>query len=133
MPARNTPERRHSPSPSNRDTPHPLVRLGCARQVGGSAPGLSSTAADRLRGTETAAIGTDAQGFEVRPSEFQHAVQPLHQVVIPHIGLLIGDMRDLEAPAKDCTDDGAYDVCLTAAPLPITGAVGSPVNPVAVK
>ena len=29
--------------------------------------------------------------------------------------------------------DGAYDFWFTAAPPPITGAVGSPVNPIAVK
>jgi hypothetical protein len=35
--------------------------------------------------------------------------------------------------AEDCAADGVYDFWLTAAPLPITGAVGAPVNPVAVK
>ncbi|MDX6314547.1 MAG: hypothetical protein QOF44_4011, partial [Streptomyces sp.] len=29
-------------------------------------------------------------------------------------------------------DNGRYEFWLTAAPLPITGAVGSPVNPIAV-
>ncbi len=37
------------------------------------------------------------------------------------------------ALAEDCAADGVHDVWLTAAPLPITGAVGSPVSPVAVK
>ena len=35
--------------------------------------------------------------------------------------------------ADDCAADGVYEFFLTAAPLPITGAVGSPVNPIAVK
>ena len=45
------------------------------------------------------------------------------------MGLLIGEMWDLDALAEDCADDGVYEFWLTAAPLPITGAVGSPVNP----
>lgn len=99
----------------------------------GAAPGLSFTTAPWLHGSEIAAIATDTWGFEVRPNEFDHAFQPLHQVVIPHIGLLIGEMWDLEALAEDCAADGVHEFWLTAAPLPITGAVGSPVNPIAVK
>jgi hypothetical protein len=69
----------------------------------------------------------------VRPNEFDNAFQPLHQVGIPHLGLLIGEMWALEELADDCAADGVYEFFLTAAPLPITGAVGSPVNPIAVK
>ncbi|WP_329285501.1 cyclase family protein [Streptomyces sp. NBC_00691] len=108
-------------------------REGWGDYAGGAAPGLSFTTASWLHCSEIAAIATDTWGFEVRPNEFDHAFQPLHQVVIPHIGLLIGEMWDLEALAEDCADDGVYEFWLTAAPLPITGAVGSPVNPVAVK
>ncbi|MFD7699319.1 cyclase family protein [Streptomyces caelestis] len=106
---------------------------GWGEYAGGPAPGLSFTTAGWLHGTEIAAIATDTWGFEVRPNEFEHAFQPLHQVVIPHIGLLIGEMWDLDALAGDCAADGVYEFWLTAAPLPITGAVGSPVNPIAVK
>jgi len=71
--------------------------------------------------------------FEVRPSEFDEAFQRLHQMAIPHLGLLVGEMWALEELAADCAADGVYEFFLTAAPLPITGAVGSPVNPIAVK
>jgi kynurenine formamidase len=108
-------------------------REGWGDYAGGHAPGLSFATAGWLHRTEIAAIATDTWGFEVRPNEFDHAFQPLHQVAIPHIGLLIGEMWDLDALADDCADDGAYAFWLTAAPLPITGAVGSPVSPVAVK
>ncbi|WP_447035639.1 cyclase family protein [Streptomyces sp. DSM 118878] len=108
-------------------------REGWGEYAGGPAPGLSFTTAGWLHRTEIAAIATDTWGFEVRPNEFEHAFQPLHQVVIPHLGLLIGEMWDLDALAEDCAADGVHAFWLTAAPLPITGAVGSPVNPVAVK
>ena len=108
-------------------------REGWGDYSGGASPGLSFTTADWLHGTEIAGIATDTWGFEVRPNEFDIAFQPLHQVCIPNIGLFIGEMWDLDALAADCVADGRYDFWLTAAPLPVTGAVGAPVNPLAVK
>ncbi|MGV8875308.1 MAG: cyclase family protein [Rhodococcus sp. (in: high G+C Gram-positive bacteria)] len=108
-------------------------RDGWGDYAGGAAPGLSFTTADWLHDSEIAAIATDTWGFEVRPNEFDNAFQPLHQVAIPNIGLFIGEMWDLDALADDCADDGVYEFFLTAAPIPFTGAVGSPVNPIAVK
>jgi kynurenine formamidase len=108
-------------------------RDGWGDYAGGPAPGLSFTTAQWLHRTEIAAIATDTWGFEVRPNEFDIAFQPLHQIAIPHIGLYVGEMWDPDALAAECAADGIYDFWLTAAPLPITGAVGSPVNPVAVR
>lgn len=101
---------------------------GWGAYAGGDAPGLSFHAAPWLHDREIAAIATDTWGFEVRPNELPGAFQPLHQVVIPHMGLLVGEMWDLDALAAA----GVHEFFLTAAPLPITGAVGSPVNPIAV-
>ncbi|MGW5138168.1 cyclase family protein [Nocardia beijingensis] len=108
-------------------------REGWGEYAGGDAPGLSFTTADWLHGSEIAALATDTWGFEVRPNEFYEAFQPLHQVAIPHIGLYIGEMWDPDALAADCAADGVHEFFLTAAPLPVTGAVGAPVNPIAVK
>ncbi|MGK5114262.1 MULTISPECIES: cyclase family protein [unclassified Geodermatophilus] len=108
-------------------------REGWGDYAGGDSPGLSFTTADWLHGTEIAGVATDTWGFEVRPNEFDLAFQPLHQVAIPNMGLFIGEMWDLDALAADCAADGVWDFFLTAAPLPVTGAVGAPVNPVAVK
>jgi kynurenine formamidase len=108
-------------------------RNGWGDYAGGPAPGLSFTAAPWLHDREIAAIATDTWGFEVRPNEFEAAFQPLHQVVIPNMGLFIGEMWDLDALGADCAADGVWDYFLTAAPIPVTGAVGSPVNPIAVK
>ncbi|MGN8552305.1 UNVERIFIED_CONTAM: cyclase family protein [Microbacterium sp. SLM126] len=108
-------------------------REGWGDYAGGPAPGLSLTTAGWLHRTEIAAIATDTWGFEVRPNEFDvPAFQPLHQVVIPNIGLTIGEMWNLDELAHACAALGRYDVLLSAAPLPITGAVGSPINPVAI-
>jgi kynurenine formamidase len=108
-------------------------REGWHDYAGGASPGLSFWTAGWLHGTEIAAIATDTWGFEVRPNEFPNAFQPLHQVAIPNIGLLIGEMWDLDALAEDCAGDGVYEFLLAAGPLKVTGAVGAPLNPLAVR
>ncbi|MDX3661776.1 cyclase family protein [Streptomyces sp. ID05-26A] len=108
-------------------------RDGWGEYAGGDSPGLSFLSADWLHGSRIAAIATDTWGFEVRPNEFDDAFQPLHQVVIPHIGLYVGEMWDLDELAEACAADGTYAFWLTAVPIPFTGAVGAPVNPLAVK
>jgi len=108
-------------------------REGWGDYAGGDSPGLSFTTADWLHRTEIAAIATDTWGFEVRPNELPDAFQPLHQVVIPNMGLLIGEMWDLDTLASDCAADGVYEFLLTAPPLKVTGAVGAPLNPIAMK
>jgi kynurenine formamidase len=106
---------------------------GWGDYAGGAAPGLSFTTADWLFEHQIAGVATDTWGFEVRPNEFDVAFQPLHQVCIPNMGLFLGEMWDLDALAEDCTTDGVWSFFLTAAPLRVTGAVGAPVNPIAVK
>ncbi|TQS43321.1 cyclase family protein [Cryptosporangium phraense] len=108
-------------------------REGWNDYAGGASPGLSFTTAEWLHDTEIAGIATDTWGFEVRPNEFDDAFQPLHQVCIPNMGLFIGEMWDFDALAADCAADGVHEFFLAAAPLPVTGAVGAPVNPLAVK
>ncbi|GCD89939.1 cyclase family protein [Nocardioides sp. LS1] len=108
-------------------------RDGWGEYAGGPAPGLSFTTVDWLHRTEISAIATDTWGFEVRPNEFHEAFQPLHQVAIPHIGLFLGEMWDFEELGEACAADARFDCWLTAAPIPVTGAVGAPVNPLAVR
>jgi kynurenine formamidase len=121
-----------------------LVRtgqLGRVRRLGewggyaaGDAPGLSFTTLGWLHRTEIAAIASDTWGLEVRPYEFaEPAMSPLHQIALPNMGLPLGEMWDLEALAEDCAADSVYEFLLVAAPLPVTGAVGAPVNPIAIK
>jgi len=108
-------------------------RDGWGTYAGGPSPGLSFTTASWLHAREISAIATDTWGFEVRPNEFVASFQPLHQVVIPHMGLFVGEMWDFDDLAVACAADGVYDCWLTAAPIPVTGAVGAPVNPIAVR
>lgn len=109
------------------------LREGWGEYAGGPAPGLSLTSAGWIHDSEIAAIATDTWGFEVRPNEFDvEAFQPLHQVAIPNMGLTIGEMWKLDELAQTCLGEGRWEFLLTAPSLPITGAVGTPVNPIAV-
>jgi kynurenine formamidase len=108
-------------------------REGWGQFAGGPAPGVSFGTIDWIHDREIAAIATDTWGAEVRPNEFRDAFQPWHQVVIPHLGLYVGEMFDLDTLAEKCAADGIYDCLLVAAPLAVKGGVGAPVNPVALR
>jgi kynurenine formamidase len=120
-----------------------LVRTGQMRQVrergswgdyaGGPAPGLSLTCAEWLAAHEIAGYATDTWGTEVIPNETPDVFQPLHCVAIVNMGMLVGEIFTLEALAEDSAADGVYEFLFAAPPLPITGAVGSPINPQAIK
>ena len=100
---------------------------------GGAAPGLSLHCAAWLAEREVAAVATDTWGVEVIPNETHDCFQPLHMVALRDMGLLFGEIFQLEALAEACADDGRYAFMFTAPTLQVTGAVGSPINPVAIK
>ncbi len=100
---------------------------------GGDAPGLGFDTLDWLHHREVAAVATDTWGVEVRPNQTRDATQPWHWVSIPNMGLTVGEIFHLEELAEDCADDSRYEFMFVAPALPVTGAVGSPTNPLAIK
>jgi len=101
--------------------------------AGGAAPGLALDTVAWIHDHDVAAVASDTWGLEVLPNETPDVFQPLHIILIVHLGLLVGEIFDLEALADDCASDGRYEFLFTAPPLVITGGVGSPVNPLAIK
>ena len=101
--------------------------------AGGPAPGLALDTAPWLFDHEVAAVAVDTWGAEVLPNETADVYQPLHIILIVHSGLLVGEIFDLEALAEDCASDGRYEFLFSAPPLVISGGVGSPINPIAIK
>lgn len=101
--------------------------------AGGPAPGLAISAAPYLCDNRIAAVATDTWGIEVLPNETPDVFQPLHIILLVNAGILIGEMFDTEKLADDCAGDGVYEFMFVAPPLTITGAVGSPINPQAIK
>jgi len=100
---------------------------------GGDAPGLAFETLDWLQSKQVAAIATDTWGAEVRPNQTDDVNQPWHWISIPIMGLTVGEIFNLGELSKDCADDKRYEFMFVGPALPITGAVGSPVNPLAIK
>ncbi len=101
--------------------------------AGGDAPGVSFHTVDWMKDMEIAAICADTWGCEVIPNETDDVFQPWHWIVIPQIGITMGEIFYLKDLANDCAEDKVYEFMFVAPPLPITRAVGSPINPQAIK
>jgi kynurenine formamidase len=57
----------------------------------------------------------------------------LHRILIPLLGMALGELWQLDQLADACASDGRYDFMLTAKPLNIRGGVGSPANALALR
>ena len=104
-------------------------RVGYMRQM----PGLGMACVEWLHARQVAAVATDTNAVEGIPFEDPSTPLPVHLLCIRDMGLTLGEMFDLEALAADCAQDGAWEFLFSAPPLKVTGAVGSPLNPLAVK
>ena len=101
---------------------------------GGDAPGFAFETLDFVKDTKLAALASDTWGCEVRPNQTEDGInQPWHWITIPIMGMTMGEIFELKALADDCEGDKVYEFLFVAPAIPITGAVGSPVNPLAIK
>jgi kynurenine formamidase len=101
--------------------------------AGGDAPGVKFENCYWCQDKQIAAICSDTWGVEVRPNETTEVNQPWHWVVIPAMGLTMGEMFYLKDLAEDCARDKVYEFFFCGPPLVITGGTGSPINPQAIK
>jgi kynurenine formamidase len=101
---------------------------------GGDAPGFGFETLEWIKRTQLAALASDTWGCEVRPNETEPGInQPWHWITIPIMGMTMGEIFYVKELAEDCAADGIYEFLFVAPALPITGAVGSPTNPLAIK
>ncbi len=98
-----------------------------------SMPGLGIGCVEWLHAREIAALATDTSAVEVIPFEDPSLPLPVHALCIRDLGLTLGEMFDLDALAADCAADGVWEFLFTAPPLKVTGGLGSPLNPLAIK
>lgn len=120
-----------------------LVRTGRMAQVrehgtwgdyvGGQAPGLALDSLEWIWSRDIAAVATDTWALEAVPSETPESTLPLHLIAMVYMGLTLGEIFDLEELGDACAADGSYAFFFAALPLPIAGAVGSPINPMVLK
>lgn len=90
-------------------------------------PGIGVAAAHWLAGQDVVAVGADNTAVEAMPFE-GGAYMPVHVELLVRRGVYLLEHLVLEGLARD----GVQECLLVAAPLSITGASGSPVNPVAI-
>lgn len=99
-----------------------------------TSPGLSRDCIAWLAEKDVATLAADNVGIEVIPNEEPvDRVYPVHQAALVDLGLTLGEFWVLDDLAADCADDGVWEFLLVAPPMRIPGAVGSPVNPYAIK
>jgi kynurenine formamidase len=110
-----------------------FLRAGDRQRYSYPSPGLSTKSITWFADHDVAAVATDTMTFEVYPCEDPAVFMPVHMIQLRDMGLVQGQNWHLDDLAADCAADGRHDFLLVAPPLPLTGAVGAPVVPVAVK
>lgn len=96
-------------------------------------PGLGIACVEWLHEREVAAVCADNTAIEVMPCEDPAVFYPVHLLGIRDMGMPFGEMFELETLAEDCARDGQWDFLFSAPPLKVSGGIGSPINPLAVK
>jgi kynurenine formamidase len=96
-------------------------------------PGLTMATAEWFHDHDVAAVATDTLVLEVYPGESKDLYLPVHLLHLVEMGMTQGQNWFLDELADACAADGRYDFLLDASPLPFTDALGSPVNPVALR
>jgi len=109
-----------------------LYREGRRRDYSLHSPGLVMEAAAWFHERDVAAVATDTLSFELFPSDESAVALPVHVLHLVYAGMIQGQNFDLEALAAACAESGEYAFFLDASPQPLTRAVGTPVNPVAI-
>jgi kynurenine formamidase len=109
-----------------------LVRTGYLQMwfqnqphVGFEQPGIGLDAADWLADRDVVAVGSDNAAVEVIPFDGNDFLA-VHKALLVRRGIYLLEFLDLSRPAAD----GAWEGLITVAPLKVTGATGSPVNPI---
>jgi kynurenine formamidase len=110
------------------DVPHPPDEKGCT--LDGADPGLH----EWIRTSGVAAIASDNHAIEVFPARDHQPGQPvlpLHELCLFRLGVHLGELWWLSDLAEHLREQGRSRFLLTAPPLNLPGATGSPVTPVA--
>lgn len=96
-------------------------------------PGLGMACAQWLRDRDVAVVASDNWAIEVLPGEYPDVALNVHMVLIRDMGMTLGEILDFEELAADCAADGVWEFFFTAPVLKFSKAVGSPINPLAIK
>ncbi|WP_433286093.1 cyclase family protein [Pseudonocardia sp. CA-142604] len=110
-----------------------FLREGDAAAFMSGEPGLGLECCEWLHQHDVAAVCSDNWAIEALPGEVDGEVLPVHMVLIRDMGMTLGEILDFEELAADCAADGVYEFLLSTPPIKFRRALGSPINPLAVK
>ncbi|MBY5162117.1 cyclase family protein [Salsipaludibacter albus] len=91
-------------------------------------PGVGAAGASWLAERAPFAVGGETIAFERTAPGAGHAVLPAHRILLVEHGIHVIETMDLEALATA----GVHEFLFVLVPLPLVGATGSPVRPLAV-
>ena len=89
--------------------------------------GIGADAANWLADRDVVAVGSDNAAIEVIPFDSGDFLN-VHKILLVERGIYMLEFLNLKALA----DDETYEGLITVAPLKVTGATGSPINPVVI-
>lgn len=92
--------------------------------------GLHASCGRWLKQRDVAILGSDAAS-DVIPSGVEGITHPIHVLTLHAMGVHIFDNCDLEALSEAAAERERWEFLITAAPLPVEGGTGSPLNPIA--
>jgi kynurenine formamidase len=90
-------------------------------------PGIDDSTLPWLKAHDIVAVGCDNHAVEVM-AKIPPDRLPVHEVALRDLGVYLMENFNLEVLAAD----KAYEFLLVIAPLQLTGAAGSPINPIAI-
>jgi len=110
-----------------------LLRSGDVEGYNHDSAGPSTHTIEWFHRHDVGAAFADTYVFEVWPPEDWDHLMPVHMIHLRDMGLIQGQNWDFEALAAAAAADGNHASLLVAAPEPFTGALSTPVNPVAIR
>lgn len=99
--------------------------------VARNAAGLHASVAPWLKQRGVSFLGSDA-AQDVTPSLVEGITLPIHTLAITGLGIDLFDNQDLEAVSATAARLQRWEFLLSAAPVPVTGGTGFPVNALAI-
>ena len=102
-------------------------------------PGVHGSAIEFLYNNDASVLvwdlldaGRQPLGYGLQRPEGPPVRVPIHEIVIPYMGMPLLDNANLDDLAEACAEAGRWEFLLMVAPLRVRGGTGSPVNPIAV-
>ncbi|MCF2526114.1 cyclase family protein [Yinghuangia soli] len=107
------------------------AETSAGREVPFAQAGLGLDAVSFIREHDIAAVGSDNSAIEVIPFD-DNVFLSVHIALLVELGVPLMEHLWLSDLAAGMAEAGTYACLLTVTPLPVTGATGSPINPVAI-